>query len=61
MALVKCEGCGAQASNEAGKCPKCGFRLEHIILKAIKGVCWLIVIGFFLYFPGFMIWGMVTA
>ncbi len=61
MALVTCEECGAQASNEADKCPKCGFRLAHKVIKAIQEISCLIAFGAFLFLAGLMIWGIVTG
>lgn len=28
MALIKCKECGEQVSDQAAKCPKCGFQLK---------------------------------
>lgn len=47
MAMITCEGCGAEISDKATKCPKCGYELkkesEKKSLPKISKKVWIII------------------
>ncbi|MFY8161797.1 MAG: zinc-ribbon domain-containing protein [Candidatus Kapaibacteriota bacterium] len=55
MALIKCNECGKQVSNNAMQCPNCGNQIQQQIVQnfekqnsggCLKVIGWIALIGF---------------
>ena len=49
MAMKACKECGAEISESAKSCPKCGKTLDNVALRVVSGII-MMLLGLFLLF-----------